>query len=262
MQKWDAPVPVCLEGMPCLPPMRPPDTAIEIQSPIEGFIFYNDTPQVIRWIAVPGVTSYSVSIREANKNIWETIVHSIEILHPTDLRLKPGNSYELTVQVVGDERKTNLTFRMLSEEETQDILSQANNILINPDLSEVEKALKVASFYSENLLFKEAMEVLFNAVETHQNSAPVYRKLGDLLLNTRQPTLARTHYQQSFNLATNSEEKAYATYGLGMVSVYERNLEEATQWLSLAQSHYEQTGAQDLVEKIAELLVGIGAGEE
>lgn len=243
-------LPICPEDKPCYIP-RSPDYTIHITSPTKSFIFYNEMPQTIAWQPIPEVNRYSVSIQHASQIVWETIVSSqTEIPYPANLQLETGKDYQVIIRADANDLEGRITFRMLSEAETQSIQSQAQEIAKNPHDTESQKALKLAFLYSDSHLFGEAIQTLLEAVENNNSSVEIYQQLGNLYLDIQQHHLAKPYYEKVLSLATHLEEEANAQFKLAVVSSYENNLDEVVQFLTVAKSNYEQLGEQALVAQI------------
>lgn len=251
--------PICPKNKTCYPPPRSPNQ-IQILSPIEGSFLFNDSPSTISWSDVPNATRYSVSIEHAGEIIWDTIVtNATEIPYPSDVSLDEGKDYKLTVRTNSNQVFGNVTFRRLSQEETQQIQAEVNLINNNPNLSESEKALNIANLYSRNSLFYGAINTLLNANE-EQHSVILSEQIGDLYWNVEQPILAKPYYEKALRLAINSDnlnQQADAKVGLGLVNMAQSNWEESIQWLQEARTHYQALNQLNLATEIARLLAEV-----
>lgn len=161
----------------------------------------------LRWNAVPGAKSYTVSVEGDNVN-WTKQVSETQLVYPSEQPLQPGGRYLLTI--VADTGATSvqepvkpggLNFSLLDATQSQQIQAQIQQIS-QQKWTEQAKALALANLYTENGLIADGIAILEKLVNNGTQTAPIYRSLGDLyfkyLLLLPQ---AATYYSKAVELA-------------------------------------------------------------
>ncbi len=222
-----------------------------------------DSKPILRWNPVAGATSYKLSLRENGAKLnWEMTVSGTEAVYPGEPALKPGVRYRLIVETntgassesaVG-ERDTE--FSLLDEKEVEGVKEAVGAIdkqLSNP----AAKKLATAQIYLSNNLNAEAIETLESLPKAGVETAPIYRKLGELYRERSQlMPQAEIYYQKAIETAKpdENEELTEARYGLAQVYLSMRNYAEAIEYLKLSKQGYQSLGDLSMVEKIGKQL--------
>ena len=227
-----------------------------------------DDQPLLRWHAVPGATSYTVSVSGTD---WETETSDSQVRYDGE-PLEAGKDYLL--KVVADNGKSSenegpkdLGFRVLSQEEVQRVGESADKIRAL-DLSNEAKSLALAHFYAgqcdedERCLISDAINQL-NALEGHQSSA-VYRLLGDLYVQIQLTSMAQEPYLQAIDLAKAAGDlEAEADALVALATMYENTSDDNKKqqvigWLERALENYQTIGdtlgtneAQEKLQKLA-----------
>ncbi|NEQ19318.1 MAG: tetratricopeptide repeat protein [Microcoleus sp. SIO2G3] len=96
-----------------------------------------------------------------------------------------------------------------------------------------------------SLTQKEAIASLEALITEGSQAAFVYRQLGNLYQQTKQPDKAKARYSKAVELATTAkdvEEKAAAQVGLGELYAARGNVNQAVRYLKDAQTGYQSLG--------------------
>lgn len=227
-----------LEGIPYI--ISPRRTAI-----------LNDKP-TLHWNAVPGATSYTVSVEgvSAEGELLENRtkeVRGTRIDYLDKQPLKPGVSYLVMVEAnTGasslDEpvRPGGLRFSLLDADKAQSVQAEAQQIS-QQEWTDEAKALALAHLYTKNGLIADAITTLEKLVGSGVQTAPIYNTLGELYLNyLALVPQARDYFLKSAELAApeDTEERTAAQDGLGQVQAALGKKDEACRWLNLAVDGY------------------------
>ncbi len=220
-----------------------------------------DPRPTLRWTAVPGETSYRISLQGTD---WSTTVDgATELAYPSDApALKPGTAYRLVV-AAGERSSTEETgaglgFILLEASEAEAVHAAEAKIRAL-GLADAATRLLVANLYANHGLYAEAIELL--APLTNAGKPAVPRLVGDLYLSVGLNRQAEESYLQALRLsegASDVEGQAAAHATLG--SIYESlgSRDEAARHWQAAIAGYEQLGDQAKIAQLRALLAGAG----
>jgi hypothetical protein len=200
-----------------------------------------DPHPLLRWRAVPGVDSYTVSIAGTT---WEQEVRGAsEVRYPNDAPpLTPGQTYKLIV-VAGthsseDEGETGLGFRIVPDATAAPIRQTISDIqALSLDADGID--LLLATFYLSSELYAEAIDRLEALVMRSDAPAP-WRQLGDLYLQVRLPDRAARCYQTALDHTPEDdlEGQALAHIALGEIAAMTGDDDQARTQLTSALSAF------------------------
>ncbi len=208
---------------------------------------------LLQWTAVPGATSYKVSIEGTT---WQTeVAGATELAYPADApALEPGKSYRLVVEAGGrssrEEAGPDLGFSLLAADEAQDVRAEEARVGAL-GLSDEATRLLVANLYAGRRLYAEALQRLGGAEAPTQPA--LARLAGDIALAVGLTREAETAYAGALEASTaagDREGAALANRGLGRVYGAIGNTAEAKTFYQQARSLYEQLGDQKSVAEI------------
>ena len=217
----------------------------------------------LRWNAVPGANSYSVSLIDEDDVLWETIVRETEVVYSGEPSLESGIDYLLIIQAdtgasSQEEDLPDLGFSLLDENQAS-LVRECVEELTNLELADEALALALVHLYMGYDLRAEAIATLEALVNEQSQTSAVYRTLGDLYREVGLNLLAQKHYLKAIELASlkDLEGQALATEGLGKVYEAIANPQEAIRCLTQARDRYEALGdtqrLKDLEKRLAEL---------
>ena len=217
----------------------------------------------LRWTPVPGVVTYTVSVRGPNLN-WSTDVASkTEVAYPTTAPvLVSGTAYRVVVcggsNCSDKENIPDLGFTTLKPDEVQTV-REAGNRIRALGLADAPTRFLISSLYATQDLHTEAIEQLEGLTSTLEEPA-VLRLLGDLYRTIGLNRLAEERYLQALGLsqkANDVEGQALAQYWLGQIYDALGNKSETIQRLQKAMELYQKLGdskkSKEIQERLTEL---------
>ncbi|MCW6051859.1 tetratricopeptide repeat protein [Lyngbya sp. CCAP 1446/10] len=217
----------------------------------------------LRWNPVAGATSYKLSILEKNAKLnWEMTVKGTEAVYPGEPVLKPGVKYRLIVETnTGVSSESPLSegdseFSLLDEKEVERV-KEAVGAIEQQVQNAASQKLAIAQVYRSANLIAEAIEILESLPAAGVETAPIYRKLGEMYQGRSQlMPQAEIYYKRAIDKAKpdDIEELTDARYGLAQVYSSMRNYPEAIQYLKLAKEGYQTLKDLLMVEKIGKQL--------
>ena len=221
----------------------------------------NPTP-TLRWNSVPGARSYTIRISGTD---WQVTTNSTEFVYPGSPPLQSGLDYLLIVETDNgksskDEGLPGLGFSLLPDEESQ--LIRANTVKIQGlNLSESANTFALAQMYASHSLYAEAIEMLEVLARQDNQTASVYRVLGELYQKVGLFPLAESRHTRALEVANSVgdvENIAAAQSGLGEAYMALGNKNEAIRWFTEAHAGYESLGDLPRANQIAERLQELG----
>jgi len=216
----------------------------------------NRTP-LLRWNN-SGAASYNVQVRGGNLKWQQAEVTQTRLTYPGEPALQPGISYLLVVEDSNgkssqDEGRAGLGFSLLDQAQVQQI--QANtDVIAGLGLSDEAEAFAIAQLYAGNGLIAESIEILEALVKDGSQQASVHQALADLYGQIGLLLLAESRYLKAVELAEaqgNVEAMANIQANLGELYIGLGDVNEATRWLTQAQTGYEILGDMDTANEIA-----------
>ena len=215
----------------------------------------------LRWTAVPGATSYRVSLQGTD---WSTTVDgATEMTYPADApALKPGTAYRLVVEAgersSAEEPGAGLGFELLGADEAEAVRAAEAKIRAL-GLADAATRLLVANLYANHDLYAEAIELLDPLADSGEPA--VSRLVGDLYLSIGLNRQAEESYLQALTLsegASDVEGQAAAHAALGKIYDSLGSAEEAARHWQDGITGYEQLGDQSIIAELRGLLAGTG----
>jgi hypothetical protein len=215
----------------------------------------------LRWHALNDANRFKVTVRGQGLN-WTKEVSRQEacqgdickLLYPGDKPLQPGIDYKLVIETTDTNKSSQevgvpgLGFQLIDEDKALEIQNTAQEIE-QQTLSAVEKALKLANLYNQNLLTAEAIAIL-EALPNDDNNTVVYRQLGELYHSSRLPSEAEAYYEKAIAKAEaigDKSEIAAAQVGLGELNRTLGKQPQAQSLLEAAKATYTVLGDADMV---------------
>jgi hypothetical protein len=225
-------------------------------------LLLNNTP-TLRWNPVPGATQYTVQIVGPKGPVWQTQVKEPQVTYSdnsTNSTLQPATLYSVVIQSntgksSQEEESKGIEFIILREAEAKAVKAEVNAIL-QSDLSEEVKALKLANYYSSYQiepsaygfsksedaakgyrLYANASAVLENLIAKGNHSPLLYRTLANLYWQTGLMRPAEEAYARVIEIVQSPgdlEEWSLAMFGLGEIYEATQNLQQAFLWYSQA----------------------------
>jgi hypothetical protein len=188
-------------------------------SPRNTYIF-NDS-LTIRWNEVSGATNYKVKVED-----WERETKDNQIIY--DGELESGEYYRMTVVADNgaaskDEDDTRAIWFIVLEDEEAKTLREQVEAIEQDELSQDQKGLILAHFYSKNQLYFEAIQVLEELVKSGSQALLVHKLLGDIYQQVGLSLMAKEIYQQGLGLnveENNSEVKGMMEWSLGVMEYF------------------------------------------
>ena len=220
-------------------------------SPRNTYIF-NDS-LTIRWNEVSGATNYKVKVED-----WERETKDNQIIY--DGELESGEYYRMTVVADNgaaskDEDDTRAIWFIVLEDEEAKTLREQVEAIEQDELSQDQKGLILAHFYSKNQLYFEAIQVLEELVKSGSQALLVHKLLGDIYQQVGLSLMAKEIYQQGFGLnveENNSEVKGMMEWSLGVMEYFLGNKDKALKYLRKARASYLVLGEYRRVKQLAE----------
>ncbi len=180
-------------------------------------IVRGDKPITFSWQAVPGATSYVVTLRRGNKLLLEedtiTTTHLIYPRNAKDKPLVPG-SYNLRVEAEGipDPQPGEKTFTVLGEQDAHSVSQVEARLkqllpLVSGNQRDELFYLDLDLLYSTYSLWDDAIASLTQIVDSSQRPQ-VYRTLGDRYADVGQLDSAMQQYEMGIRLAENTGNDA------------------------------------------------------
>ena len=240
------------------------DTSIPFIISPRNTAILKDKP-TIRWNPVRGASSYTVTIRDNQGEIWweKKQVKTTEIAYDGK-PFQPGASYSLVVQTdKGDsssrESLPNLGFRRLSPDDVRQVEAVVD-LITKQGLTDEAKALSLAYLYTGYGLRGEAIKVLETEVRNGSKNLAIYRLLGDLYSRIQLNLLAGDSYEKAIELAKAANDiQALATVQAKLGEVYEARGDKnnAVRLYRDALNNYRQLGdsqrVREMEQKIKDL---------
>ena len=220
-------------------------------SPRNTYIF-NDS-LTIRWNEVSGATNYKVKVED-----WERETKDNQIIY--DGELESGEYYRMTVVADNgaaskDEDYTRTIWFIVLEDEEAKTLREQVEAIEQDELSQDQKGLILAHFYSKNQLYFEAIQVLEELVKSGSQALSVHKLLGDIYQQVGLNLMAKEIYQQGLGLTVeenNSEVKGTMEWSLGAIEYFLGNKDKAVKYLRKAKASYLVLGEYRRVKQLAE----------
>jgi len=171
-----------------------------------------DSKPILRWNPVAGATSYKLSILENRAKLnWEMTVSGTEAVYPGEPALKPGVKYRLIVETntgVSSESpllEGDAEFGLLDDREVQgvkDAVGAIDKQVSNP----AAQKLATSQIDLSTNLNAEAIEILETLPKAGVETAPIYRKLGELYRERSQlMPQAEIYYKKAIETAKPDE---------------------------------------------------------
>jgi len=198
-----------------------------------------DRSQVIRWQEVNGATGYQVKLGTRQDILLDRQVDCPKVSYGGNQPLKLGVDYNFLVKALGgNNSEFRLRFKVLTEQDGQELNKRIVAIQANKGLPEIAKAIALADIYNEYGLAEQAIAVLEKA---GQSLAIAERMLGNFYLQVGLRDVAELHYRRALELAQseqNLEVLAEAQIGLAKVLVVNGKKQEAVLMLQKALDGY------------------------
>lgn len=217
---------------------------------------------LLRWNAVPDAKSYTVRIRGEASDWVKPDVSGTEVVYSGERPLKPGVYYSLIVET--DTGRSSVAegvpvgFQLLDDKEREQVQTAVDQ-LANENLDEEDLALSKVDLYIKYDLKAEAIATLEALVTKGNQTAAVYRTLGELYWQVGLPTLAESPYLKAIELASakDIEGQAEAAIGLGKVYIALEQTDKATSYINKALTLYEGLGDLQRVSELKNLLTAL-----
>ncbi|BAY80111.1 hypothetical protein NIES25_65990 (plasmid) [Nostoc linckia NIES-25] len=220
----------------------------------------------LRWHAPDNVNRFRVTVRGQGLN-WTKQVNRdkacqgdiCQLVYPSDEPpLQLGITYVLVIETTDPNRSSEapgLGFKLIDESKALEIQNLAQEIE-QQELSTVEKALKLADIYEQNLLTAEAIAIL-EALPNEGKNAAVYRQLGQRYDLIGLPLEAKAYYEKAIAKAESVGDKselAAAQLELGEVNWTLGKNQEAQNLLEAAKATYTELKNADMLSYLEERL--------
>ena len=220
------------------------------------------TPR-LRWHEVPGTTEYRVTLYADGEQIWQTTTSESEIVYPGEIPLEPEIGYSLQVDADGGQSSLdgplvsgNMAFFIVSEE-TRSQIQQHQEAIEAQTLDAPGQDVALAHLYFDLNLVAEGIERLESAIAHGEESASIYRELGDrFFLRLNLLPQGKHYYEQAWEKVSpdHVEEKAAIAYGLSEVYQTMDDRDRAIEWLEEAETAYEQLQERSKLEEVRQEL--------
>ncbi|MEQ9236281.1 hypothetical protein [Coleofasciculus sp. E2-BRE-01] len=218
----------------------------------------------LRWNRVPGATSYTVTVEGVTPKgemvaNWTTEVSETQVAYPGESPLNPGVEYLAIIQANPgasslDEpsRPGGLHFTVLDPAQAEIVRDKAAEIS-QQDWEDSAKALAQVQLYAENHLIAAAIALLEELVASGVESAPIYRRLGELYLDELALVpQANTYYTKAVALVNPNdlEEQAAGLEGLAQTQLALDQNDAAIRSFNLALDVYQRLGDGERVKQL------------
>ena len=154
-----------------------------------------------------------------------------------------------------DEDYTRTIWFIVLEDEEAKTLREQVEAIEQDELSQDQKGLILAHFYSKNQLYFEAIQVLEELVKSGSQALLVHKLLGDIYQQVGLSLMAKEIYQQGLGLnveENNSEVKGMMEWSLGVMEYFLGNKDKALKYLRKARASYLVLGEYRRVKQLAE----------
>lgn len=199
----------------------------------------SDKPR-LRWVAVPGATSYVVRVSGPWVN-WQREVSSNSIVYPGKPPLKSVEQGYLLIIEADNGQVAKATFGLLDEQKAAKVQASAARIA-KQNLTAEAKTLAVVEVYVGQGLIAEATELLEALVTKGSKTGAVYQTLGDLYAQIELFRQAEANYLKAVELAITAKDmegQAVAAARLAQVEQLLGNSAEAAYWRKQAQQSFQ-----------------------
>lgn len=234
---------------------------------------------VLRWDAMPGVTTYQVQVWDCGQAVynctevlWAPAVEGTEVAY-TGEPLMPGHNYEL--RVIGDHGTESdeafLMLRRLTEDSaaavSQSFTALEAETLLDGEAQPLAMAEQLLAVAAPDTLPPEGVGLVWEAIATLETAAPasetpyLHRLLGDLYLQAGLLTDAQQAYERTTELTTGGVDRANraaAQVGLANIAAAQGDLRAAEQWLRQAQISYLLFDDAERAEQVKDWLTQLG----
>lgn len=242
----------------------PPRSPLEINfiSPSRGNLSSNENRPFLAWREVPKAT-YNVRIKSATETLWEAKTNQAELSYPSEQpALEPGKTYTVMVEAISENNKPikgQISLKILDLATSQRIQSAAQLILADPQLTEDEKRLKLASFYREsgNYLLTEALNILNQSIQKGTRNPLIYQEKGDILLFIQSSQQAVETYKELQSLAITLQDpdvQAIAQIGLAKANIQLQQWDHAIDLVQTARAYYQKSNNLEFASQTAQLI--------
>ncbi len=212
------------------------------------YTFISEGKPTLRWNKVEGANRYLVKIRGGDVD-WQKEVTGTSVVYSGEKELESGVDYFVLVEAdTGvsslDDRGAKLGFRLISSEQLKS-LEDAIAPIQTSNLSQEEKALKIAQKYYQLDLNADAIALLEQLKADGIKNARVYRLLGDTYAKTGLNLLAEENYTKALELESannNFEGVTEIQSSLVSVKIMLGKFEEAEALSQKAQAGYAKLG--------------------
>lgn len=197
----------------------------------------NNQP-VLRWLAVPGATSYVVRVSGLGVD-WKQEVNTTKVVYPGQPPLKPaGEGYLIKVEANNGSLAAKATFSLVAPTQVAQVRSAIER-LNREKLSDDAKTLALSEIYITQGLIAEATERLEAAVANGSQTAAIYYTLGNLYSHVELFEPALKQFLKASKLSANTrdiEGQAIVEARLGEVYQVMGERDKAAYWLKKAQA--------------------------
>jgi hypothetical protein len=228
-----------------------------------------DDKPTLRWNAVPGATSYTVSVTGNDGEVWQTQVSGTEVTYSGESPLNQGVYYLLTVETDNDrfsveEDVPGLGFTILDDNKQEQVKAAVNQLLANETLDEEAKALSITYVYMKQGLRTKAIETLEALINKGHQTVAVYHRLGKLYQQVGLSRQAEENYLKAAELAAteDSDEQAVVAEDLGEMYAVLGERDNAIELLKRALIRYEALGDSQRVSELKNQLTKLANTNE
>lgn len=218
---------------------------------------------IVRWAAVSGASTYSVTVRGPNLNWSGSVTGKTETVYPDNAPpLAAGQSYKVSVSAgarTSDQETTpGLGFTVLKADEAQAVRAGEERIR-RLGLSDAATRLLLANLYASLGLNADAID-LMESLARSSHEPTILRSLGDLYLKVSLNRMAEERYVQALDLAqkaNDTEGQAAANNALGLVYESMGNKADAIQRSLNAVEWYQKLGDNKTIKQIQDRLAAL-----
>lgn len=214
----------------------------------------------LHWNPVPGASHYIVRLIGDEDVLWKAEVRETEVVYSGKPPLKSGVDYLLNIAAdtgasSHEEDLPDLGFRLLDQAKVT-LVREIVEQLINLDLADQTLALALVHLYIKYQLRAEASAILEALVKQGNQTAFVYRTLGELYTEIGLNLLAQKYYLKAIELTVSEdiEGQAIAAVGLGKVYKAIASFQNAIHWLTQARNGYTKLGDMQRALELAKQL--------